>query len=100
MKFATASVLFSLAAFVVAWALKGLPPGLALPLYVSLTVVDVVLFVLGRRDAAAALDIASAEWEAAELKALMGLLIALFILSITALGYLIILYTAPSALAV
>ncbi len=96
MKFATASILFSLVAFVAAWALRESPSSLALPLYVFLSIVDVVLFLLGKKDAAAALDMASAEWEIAELKALMGLLVALFVLSIIALGYLIVVYAAPS----
>ncbi len=99
MRFAIASILFSLAAFVAAWALKGLTSATALPIYFSLAAIDVVLFILGRRDAAAALDLASAEWEVAELKALMGLLIALFVMSIIALGYLIVLHVTPSIFA-
>ncbi|MEL9989837.1 MAG: hypothetical protein QXP98_04265 [Thermoproteus sp.] len=96
MKFATASILFSLVAFASALILRGVSAPQVLPVYLLLAVIDVVLFVLGRRDAAASLDIAANEREAAELKALMALLIVLFVLSIIALGYSIVSHIAPS----
>ncbi|AEA12213.1 hypothetical protein TUZN_0723 [Thermoproteus uzoniensis 768-20] len=99
MKFAVASAIFSLAALALALAVKGLAAPLALPVYVSLAAIDVALFVLGLRDAAAALDIAAGEWEAAELKSVRALLVVLFFMSIVVLGYLILAHVAPSVFA-
>jgi hypothetical protein len=53
-KFAVASVIFSLAALVAALAAKSLAAPLALPIYVALAAIDIALFLLGIRDAAAA----------------------------------------------
>jgi len=98
-KFAVASVIFSLAALVAALAAKSLAAPLALPIYVALAAIDIALFLLGIRDAAAALDIVTGEWEAAELKSVRALLVVMFAMSLVVLGYLIVAHIAPAVFA-
>ncbi|CCC81682.1 hypothetical protein [Thermoproteus tenax] len=98
MKFAAASVLFSLIAFALALVMSMPRTPWDLPILAFLAIIDAALFVLGRRDVSAMLDIAASEWEAAELRALMALTISFFALSALSLGYAILAHVAPSAL--
>ncbi|MBP1449976.1 MAG: hypothetical protein JZD41_08280 [Thermoproteus sp.] len=96
MRYALASAIFSIATTSASALLGGSKSPLSAPMIVSLLVIDVILFVLGRRDASSMVDFAANEVEAAEYKALLLLVILLFAVSVVAAGYFLLAVLVPT----